>query len=191
MRAKVTTNFSILTDKLQSLVSDPGSRGRSNFHPLFGNSEALNSESEYEVIHCSATQQDALLIRDTLRHSFACVLPWIYVDPDGNDVLDRDDLVPLSQFTARAGCAATFYFKRSHLVPSFRYIAADMSAPRAGDELKLFGDHHSVVVFVITPEGRIMADRSKVGTWDYRDHFKWVLPMVKGDAPYTTPESLY
>ena len=31
---------------------------------------------------------------------------------------------------------------------------------------------------------------SKVGTWNYRDHFKWVLPMATGDK-YLSQDSLY
>jgi hypothetical protein len=167
-----------------------GDSGRSHPNPFIGASGALSSESEYEVIHRSSHQLDALNMKDALRQNFACILPWIHVDPDGKDVLDSDVLVPLTQFTAQAGHSATFYFKRSHLVPSFQYVSAGMAAPHTGDELKLFGDQHSIVVFVITPEGRIMADCTKVGTWHYRDHFKWVLPMTTGDK-YLSQDSLY
>ncbi len=66
-----------------------------------------------------------------------------------------------------------------------------LSVPRTAIEIDLPGSHHSVVVFVITPEGKIMADRKLVDSLEHRDHFKWVLPMIANNGPYRTVEQVY
>ena len=73
MRAKVTTNLSLLTHKLHSLRGDSA---RPHPSPFTGALGTLSSESEYEVIHRSLNYSDALNMKSALRQKL-CVRPTL------------------------------------------------------------------------------------------------------------------
>jgi hypothetical protein len=131
-QSKLKTQFSTLTDRLHSLVGDsrgPGKRSGMT------DQDCLGPESEFEVIHRADSQLEAQAVRNELLHTYMSVASWIYVDYESDGPFGVNTLVSLQQFVALPNRSATFYFKRSHLVPAFQLACAGMSTPRTGDEV--------------------------------------------------------
>jgi hypothetical protein len=203
-QARLITQINTLSGRSYAGASE--SRNMVSFK-LYGNpdsprSDTVPMERSYEVndlrfehLTTAHNALEAVTMKDGLLAMYPNLAQWLFaccIDPD-TSATGPLIYVPLQTLAASTCKAASFHLERTHLVPSLSLVRPNLSFSKTGHEIDLSGNHHSLVVFVIADEGKIMVDRKRVEVFGQlsRTHFSWVLPTATRNGPYRSVDHLY
>ena len=153
------------------------------------------NDLRFEHLATAPDALEAVTTKDGLLAMYPNLARWLFacsIDPN-TPTTGPLNYIPLQTFAASTCKAASFHLERTHVVPSLSLFRPNLFFLKTGHENDLSGNHHSLVVFVITNEGKIMVDKKRVEVFGQlsRTHFSWVLPTATRNGPYRSVDNLY